>query len=84
MKELQPGIIRSCCRGDRHPNNQINIKSLYTTRLRVEDGSVRATLPPSMLFADCAEPYRNTLSIPNAKGSLLYLLSSWAYTRIGL
>ena len=27
MKELQPGVFRSCCREDRHPNNQINIKS---------------------------------------------------------
>ena len=45
---------------------------------------IRATQPPSMLFADCTEPYRNTPSIPKAKGDLLYLLSTWAYTRIGL
>ena len=46
--------------------------------------SVRATLPLSMLFADCTKPYRNTPSIPKAKGGFLYLLSSWVYTRIGL
>ena len=32
VKELQPGVIRSCCREDRHPNNQINIKSKATTK----------------------------------------------------
>ena len=41
---------------------------------------VRATLPPSMLIADCAEPYRNIPSMLKAKDGLLYLLSSWAYT----
>ena len=40
------------------------------------------TLPPNILFADCTELYKNTPSIPKAKGGLLYPLSSWAYTRI--
>ena len=31
MKELQPGVIRSCCREDRHLNNQIDIKPKATT-----------------------------------------------------
>ena len=36
MKELQPSVIRSCCREDRHQNNQVDIKSGATTNyLRV-------------------------------------------------
>ena len=36
MKELQPSVIQSCCRGDRHRNNQVDIKSKATTEyLRV-------------------------------------------------
>ena len=36
MKELQPSVIQSCCREDRHWNNQIDIKSEATTKyLRV-------------------------------------------------
>ena len=27
MKELQPSVITSCCREDRHVNNQVDIKS---------------------------------------------------------
>ena len=38
--------------------------------------SVRATLPPSILFADCTKLYRDTPSISKAKGGFLYLLSS--------
>ena len=32
MKELQPSVSASCCRGDRHVNNQVDIKSKATTR----------------------------------------------------
>ena len=31
MKELQPSVIQSCCREDRHRNNQVDIKSKATT-----------------------------------------------------
>ena len=31
MKELQPSVIQSCCREDRHRNNQVDIKSGATT-----------------------------------------------------
>ena len=31
MKELQPSVSASCCRGDRHANNQVDIKSRATT-----------------------------------------------------
>ena len=31
VKELQPSVIQSCCRGDRHRNNQVDIKSGATT-----------------------------------------------------
>ena len=31
MKELQPSVITSCCREDRHANNQVDIKSKATT-----------------------------------------------------
>ena len=32
MKELQPSVIQSCCREDRHRNNQVDIKSKATTQ----------------------------------------------------
>ena len=32
MKELQPSVIQSCCREDRHWNNQVDIKSGATTK----------------------------------------------------
>ena len=32
MKELQPSVSASCCRGDRHVNNQVDIKSKATTK----------------------------------------------------
>ena len=32
MKELQPSVSASCCRGDRHANNQVDIKSKATTK----------------------------------------------------
>ena len=32
MKELQPSVIQSCCREDRHWNNQVDIKSKATTK----------------------------------------------------
>ena len=36
VKELQPSVIQSCCREDRHQNNQVDIKSKATTQyLRV-------------------------------------------------
>ena len=36
VKELQPSVSASCCRGDRHANNQVDIKSRVTTQyLRV-------------------------------------------------
>ena len=31
VKELQPSVIQSCCREDRHRNNQVDIKSGATT-----------------------------------------------------
>ena len=31
VKELQPSVITSCCRKDRHVNNQVDIKSKATT-----------------------------------------------------
>ena len=31
VKELQPSVIQSCCREDRHRNNQVDIKSKATT-----------------------------------------------------
>ena len=31
MKELQPSVSASCCRRDRHVNNQVDIKSKATT-----------------------------------------------------
>ena len=31
MKELQPSVSASCCREDRHANNQVDIKSKATT-----------------------------------------------------
>ena len=31
VKELQPSVIQSCCREDRHRNNQVDIKSEATT-----------------------------------------------------
>ena len=30
MKELQPSVSASCCRRDRHVNNQVDIKSKAT------------------------------------------------------
>ena len=30
MKELQPSVLASCCRRDRHANNQVDIKSRAT------------------------------------------------------
>ena len=32
MKELQPSVSASCCRRDRHVNNQVDIKSKATTQ----------------------------------------------------
>ena len=32
MKELQPSVSASCCRRDRHANNQVDIKSKATTK----------------------------------------------------
>ena len=32
MKELQPSVLASCCREDRHANNQVDIKSKATTK----------------------------------------------------
>ena len=32
MKELQPSVSTSCCREDRHVNNQVDIKSKATTK----------------------------------------------------
>ena len=32
MKELQPSVSTSCCRGDRHANNQVDIRSKATTK----------------------------------------------------
>ena len=31
VKELQPSVLASCCREDRHANNQVDIKSKATT-----------------------------------------------------
>ena len=31
VKELQPSVLTSCCREDRHANNQVDIKSKATT-----------------------------------------------------
>ena len=31
VKELQPSVSASCCREDRHANNQVDIKSKATT-----------------------------------------------------
>ena len=32
VKELQPSVSASCCRRDRHANNQVGIKSKATTK----------------------------------------------------
>ena len=32
VKELQPSVSASCCREDRHVNNQVDIKSKATTK----------------------------------------------------
>ena len=32
MKELQPSVSASCCREDRHANNQVDIKSKAATK----------------------------------------------------
>ena len=36
VKELQPNVITSCCRGDRHVNNQVDIKSKEYNRVSTD------------------------------------------------
>ena len=54
MKELQPSVIRSCCREDRHQNNQVDIKSGATTNLSTK---------LYILLRECAQTSAQTMFV---------------------